>query len=531
MTWTNYVTSLAALQPFLAIFAAFALPLISLLTKRRRVWECFTLTILSINFVLSLIVFYYVYNSSCKPLLYAFGSWPPPIGIVYMIDRGASLIGLLINGLVLTAMIFSIRYMEHENGTQWYYTLMLGFEAGMLGCVYTGDIFNLFVMLEVMSISAYGLVAFRRETHEAVEAAIKYAIVGTVATTAYFIAVVFAYGSFGTLNMADLALKLRGLTLPVTGPPIGNILIGSIMFLTLTFWALSLKAALAPNHFWLPDAHPAAPSPISALLSGIMVKVAIFALMRYMLTIFRGAPSVIQIVDLLNYALITMGTLSTILGSTLMLVQRDIKRLIAYGTILNIGYIAMGMGLANLSGLVASLFHLVNHAVGKALLFMAAGAYIHAAGTRSFDELAGVGRRMPLTTTAYLIGALALAGAPPLSCFMSKLLLFKAYLESGWLAPLIVVIVLTSVFALMGYLKVFYHVYAKQPTRDISSINEAPMSMVAPLLVLASLCIVLGVAAPIIVNNVIVPGALSLLNTQDYVLVAQEAAELIMRGG
>ncbi|MEM0232910.1 MAG: proton-conducting transporter membrane subunit [Candidatus Nezhaarchaeales archaeon] len=531
MTWTNYIAGLAALQPFLAIFAAFALPLISLLAKRRQIWECFTLTILLINFALSLIVFYYMYNFSCKPLLYAFGSWPPPIGIVYTIDRGASLIGLLINGLVLTAMIFSIRYMEHEGGTQWYYTLMLGFEAGMLGCVYTGDIFNLFVMLEVMSISAYGLVAFRRETHEAVEAAIKYAIVGSVATTIYFIAVIFAYGSFGTLNMADLALKLKDSTLPITGPPIGDILIGSTVFLTLAFWALSLKAAIAPNHFWLPDAHPAAPSPISALLSGIMVKVAIFALMRYMLTIFKGTIPTFPVVELLNYTLITMGVLSTILGSTLMLVQRDIKRLIAYGTILNIGYIAMGVGLANLSGLVASLFHIVNHAIGKALLFMAAGAYIHVTGSRDLDELTGVGRRMPFTTAAYLVGALALAGAPPLSCFMSKLLLFKAYLESGWLAPLVVVIVLTSVFALMGYLKVFYHVYAKQPTRDISSVKEAPTLMVVPLLVLASLCIVLGIAAPIIVDNVIVPGALSLLNTQDYVLAAQEAAKLIMEGG
>lgn len=530
MTWTNYVVAFVAIQPFLAIFAAFALPLISLLAKKRQVWEYFALVIFSINFVLSLTVFYYMYATSSKPLLYAFGSWPPPIGIVYTVDRSASLIGLLINGLVLAAMIFSMRYMEHESGTQWYYTLMLGFEAGMLGCVYTGDIFNLFVMLEVMSVSAYGLVAFRRDTHEAVEAAIKYAIVGSVATTVYFIAIIFIYGAFGTLNMADLALKLIGSTLPITGPPIGDIFIGSALFLALTFWAFSLKAALAPNHFWLPDAHPAAPSPISALLSGIMVKVAIFALMRYTFTIFGKAQPTLSILQFLSYTLIIVGALSTIIGSTLMLVQRDIKRLIAYGTILNLGYIAMGMGLANLSGLTASIFHLVNHAVGKALLFMAAGAYIHIAGTRDLDELAGVGRRMPLTSAAYLIGALALAGAPPLSCFMSKLLLFKAYLESGWLAPLVVVIVLTSVFALMGYMKVFYHVYAKQPTRDISSIKEAPASMVAPLLILASLCILLGVAAPIIVDSVIIPGALSLLNTQDYTSAVQEVVRSIMGG-
>ena len=521
----------AAVQPFLAIAAAFILPLLSLAIKRRAVWEGYALTITTLNFILSLLVMYHLYVVDSTPLIYAFGSWPPPVGIVYEVDRLSSLMGLLINGLVLLATMFSVRYMEHEPKVQWYYTLLLGFEAGMLGCVYTGDVFNLFVMLEVMSVAAYGLVAFRRDTHEAVEAAVKYAIVGSVATTVYFIAITFAYGTFGTLNMADLALKLRNSSLPITGPPIGDIFLGSALFLALTFWAFSLKAAIAPNHFWLPDAHPAAPSPVSALLSGIMVKVALFAIMRYLFTLFRGAPPVIPIVKALDYALIILGVVSAIVGATLMLTQRDIKRLIAYGTVLNVGYIAMGMGLATPSGLTASIFHLVNHAVGKALLFMAAGALIHAAGTRNFDELAGVGKRMPLTSAAFLIGALALAGAPPLNGFMSKLMLFRAYLEVGWLAPLVVVIVITSVFALMGYLKAFYHIYARQPVKDVSGIKEAPSSMLTPLLILAALCIFLGVTAPLVVDYVISPAVSSLFNTQQYVSIAQDLVHLALGGG
>ena len=529
---SNIIAQIAAIQPFLAIASAFVLPLLSLAVKRRAVWESFALTIAAINFILSIFLTYNLYTSFTQPLIYAFGAWPPPVGIVYELDRANALMGLLITGLVLAATVFSLRYMEHDTGVQYYYTLLLGFEAGMLGCVYTGDAFNLFVMLEVMSVSAYGLVAFRRHIHEAVEAAVKYAIVGSVATTVYFIALVFAYGTFGTLNMADLALKLRGLTLPVTGPPPGNVFLGSAIFLALTFWAFSLKAAIAPNHFWLPDAHPAAPSPISALLSGIMVKVAIFALMRYLFTVFRGGASLaMPIVQVLDYVLIVLGVVSAITGSALMLLQRDIKRLIAYGTILNVGYIAMGMGLGSHSGLTAALFHLVNHAIGKALLFMAAGAIIHAAGTRDFDELAGVGRRMPLTSAALLIGALALAGAPPLNGFMSKLWLFMAYLETGWLAPLVVVIVVTSVLALMGYMKVFYHVYARQPVRDLSSIREAPRSMVAPLLVLAGLCILLGLIAPLFVDRVISPAASSLFDYQGYASAAQSYAQAIFRGG
>ncbi|MEM4576533.1 MAG: proton-conducting transporter membrane subunit [Candidatus Nezhaarchaeales archaeon] len=526
----NYAVKLAAVQPFLAIAAAFLLPLISLIIKKRVAWEGFALTIFSIDFMLSLVVAYHLFVESSEPLIYIFGAWPPPIGIVYEIDRSGALMGLLITSLVLTAAIFSLRYMEHETRMQLYYTLMLGFEAGMLGCVYTGDMFNLFVMLEVMSVSAYGLIAFRRETHEAVEAAVKYAIIGSIATTAYFIALTFAYGTFGTLNMADLALKLRGSTLPVTGPPIGNVFLGSAIFLALTFWAFSLKAALAPNHFWLPDAHPAAPSPISAILSGLMVKVALFALMRYLITIFREASPTVPIVQALNYALIILGVTSAIIGSTLMLTQRDLKRLIAYGTVLNVGYIAMGMGLANPDGLSAALFHLVNHAIGKALLFMVAGAIIHSAGSRNLDELAGIGKRMPLTSVALLIGSLALAGAPPLNGFVSKLLLFKAYLETGWLAPLVVVIVLTSVFALMGYLKAFYHIYARQPTRDMSSIKEAPKSMVVPLLVLAGSCIMLGLLAPIFVDKVILPAVSSLFDTQSFIYAAQNIIRMVLGG-
>ena len=528
---SNVIAQVGAIQPFLAIASAFVLPLLSLIVKRRTAWESFALTIATINFVLSILLTYSLYTSSTQPLVYAFGAWPPPVGIVYELDRANALMGLLITGLVLAATVFSLRYMEHDTGVQYYYTLLLGFEAGMLGCVYTGDAFNLFVMLEVMSVAAYGLVAFRRHVPEAVEAAVKYAIVGSVATTVYFIALVFAYGAFGTLNMADLALKLRGSTLPVTGLPPGNVFLGSAIFLALTFWAFSLKAAIAPNHFWLPDAHPAAPSPISALLSGIMVKVAVFALMRYLFTIFRGAPPAVPIVQVLDYALIVLGVASAIIGSALTLLQRDIKRLIAYGTILNIGYIAMGMGLGNQSGLTAALFHLVNHAVGKALLFMAAGAIIHAAGTRDFDELAGVGKRMPLTSAALLIGALALAGAPPLNGFMSKLWLFMAYLETGWLAPLVVVIVVTSVLGLMGYMKVFYHVYARQPVKDISSIREAPGSMVAPLLVLAGLCILLGLIAPLFVDQVISPAVSSLFDYQGYASAAQSFVQAIFRGG
>ncbi|RLF10524.1 MAG: cation:proton antiporter, partial [Thermoprotei archaeon] len=187
---------LAGLPPILGVALAFALPLISLVVKDRRVWEAYAVASTLLIAALCSIIFYVQYFVLDEPTVYAFGGWPPPVGIVYEVDRLNALLGLFVSSVVFLATVYSVRYMEHDDGVEWYYTLLLGFEAGMLGCLYTGDFFNLFVMLEVMSVSAYGLVAFRRDSHEAVEAAVKYAIVGSVATTLYFIAVAFGYGSF-----------------------------------------------------------------------------------------------------------------------------------------------------------------------------------------------------------------------------------------------------------------------------------------------------------------------------------------------
>ncbi|PCN50084.1 cation:proton antiporter [Candidatus Geothermarchaeota archaeon ex4572_27] len=495
MLWPHAV----ALPPLLGVALAFALPLISLAVKDRRVWEGYAVAATALIAGLCSYVAYAQYVVLAEPTVYMFGGWPPPVGIVYEVDRLNALLGALVSWVVLLAAVYSVRYMEGEDGVEWYYTLLLGFEAGMVGCLYTGDLFNLFVMLEVMSVSAYGLVAFRRDAYEAVEAAVKYAIVGSLATTLYFIAIAFGYGSFGTLNMADMAAKAVGMRFPVTGAvysPVGWTL-GAGAFLAFMFWAFAVKAAIAPNHFWLPDAHPAAPSPISALLSGLMVKVAL-------------------------------------IGGFLLIVQSDVKRLIAYGTVLNVGYITMALGLGGLSphtGLTAAIYHIINHGVAKALLFLCAGSFIHASGARHLDELAGVGRRMPWTSAFFTIGALALAGVPPLNCFMSKLILMQGLLESWWLSPLVVVVVLTSALALIGYLKVVYNVYMRPPVADISWVREAPRSMLAPTFILAVACVVLGLIGPVFVERVVEPAVASALDLRGYVEAAYEKALLLHGGG
>jgi len=518
------------LAPAIAIIMAFALPLVSIIVKNRRVWEAYAVTGSTIVLILASLVFYKAYFETNKPIVYMFGAWPPHIGIVYEIDKVNSLLGLLTASIMFLITIYSIKYLEEHHGVEWYYTLLLGVEAGMLGCFYTGDVFNLFVMLEVTSVAAYGLVAFFRSQKEAIEAALKYALVGSVATTMYFIALAFIYGAFGTLNMAFLSYITRaGWTIPgaqavakpLVGVDVNSALSAAIIALALSTWAFTVKAALFPNHFWLPDAHPAAPTPISALLSGLVVKVGVYAVLRFTYTIFglpiRGfKPLTYETTQLLLDIILVLGVLSAIVASLLMVVQRDIKRLIAYSTVLHIGYIFMGMGLGTYLGAATSIFHTVNHAIAKALLFLAAGVFIHALKTRDIDELAGVGKKMPISTFCFIVAVLSLIGIPGFNGFASKWLLYSAVIEAG-LVPLVIVIVFTSAMAALAYIKIIYAIWLKPPVRDISGLKEASPLMIVPLVLLAIACIVIGIFPYIFMDKVIFPATSSLYDVYSYV--------------
>ena len=544
----SYIIHLIGLTPALLVILAFALPLISLIVKNRRVWEVYGVTGSLIGLLLASLTFYYTYFVQ-SPIVYKFGAWPPPIGIVYEIDRFNSLLGLVVAGVMFFVALYSVEYLEREHGVEWYFTLFLGMEAGMLGVLYTGDVFNLFVMLEVTSVTAYGLVAFYRSRKESIEAALKYAIIGSTATTVYFIALALIYGSYGTLNMAQISLK--------TASPIdyfftilyGNRLVGEAIYypglavagaaaIALAIWAFSVKAALFPNHFWLPDAHPAAPSPVSAVLSGLLVKVGVYAIARFTFTLFHAAtPDIIvsnaikDALQALLVILLVLGAASALVAGFMMIVQTDIKRLIAYSTIMHIGYIAMGLGLASYIGLQAAIYHAINHAVAKALLFLAAGVFIHVVGTRSIDEISGVGRVMPVTTLSFVIAALSLAGIPPFNGFVSKALLYIGFIDAG-LAPLTIIVVLSSALAFMAYAKIIYGVWLKAPVKDISRLRDPSWLMKAPLMVLSITCILLGILSPYILDHVVNPAVTDLAyNARNYIVAALNELQQILLGG
>ncbi len=510
---------LAVLTP---IAFAFALPLFAKIVGSRREYIFgYSLIATLVTLILSALVFKEAYHSS-EPLVYTFGRWVAPIGILYEVDKLNATIALTTSFLMFLIAIYSYEYLKHEKGLEWYYTLYLGLEAGILGVLLTGDAFNLFVMIEVTSIAAYGLVMFYRDRGDAVVAGLKYAFIGAVGTTIYFLAVIVLYGGLGTLNMADLAAKVHGISFPVSEIYCNNIALVSGVALVLATWAFMIKAAIFPTHFWLPEAHPAAPTPISAILSGLVVNVGVYSMLRFFITIYGGItePTLTKVVSIIGTILIVLGAFSTIFAAIMMNVQKDIKRLIAYSTIVHMGYIASAIGLGTSLGVEASLFHIVNHAIAKALMFLAAGVFIQVAGSRMIDDLSGIGKHVPIATFAFAISTFSLVGIPPLNVFYSKLLLFTAYMEFN--IGLSVVMVVSSIIALVAYIRVLYKI-VWGPEKEIKQISTGTMSGVC--LILALIIIAVGLLAPTIYNALISPAASQAMDYNTYIEVVRKLVE------
>ncbi len=518
----------ACLTPIIPILFAFALPITSILIKgNRKIVMAYALTGTGLTLVSAFKLFQSAYSSK-EPLVYTFGGWTAPVGIIYEVDRMSALIALVTATLMFLIAVYSYRYLEGESGLEWYFTLYLGLEAGLLGVLLTGDAFNLFVMIEVTSIAAYALVMFYRDRGDSVVAGLKYALIGAVGTTMYFLALGVLYYGFGTLNFANLSALIHGISFPVVGKPWGSVVVASGVALALATWAFLIKAAVFPNHFWLPEAHPAAPSPISAVLSGLVVNVGVYSLARFVYTVYGGSLSagLNSVVHALSAILMFLGAVSALFGALMMLVQRDVKRLIAYSTIMHMGYLVMAVGVGSQLALSAALFHMVNHAVAKALLFLAAGVFIHAAGSRNLEDLAGLGKRMPVATFSLAVASLSLVGVPPLNVFFSKLLLFNAFMERSFLLAL--VLVLSSVTALVGYVRVLYEVWLGKPKGEVEAGESWSMSGVC--LVLALACIVIGLLAPYVVSHYIDPAATQAVNYKLYIQKAIEYASKVKLG-
>ncbi len=409
--------------------------------------------------------------------VYWMGGWVPrlgiPLGINLVLDGVSIFMLVTITLISFMVTLYSIQYMDKFTSKARFYSLFLLMEAGMLGVALTGDLFNLYVFLEIASIASYALVAFGCE-HEELEASFKYLVLGSVGSSMILFAIAIMYSLTGSLNMAQVSMQLVGGFGPIH------------MFAIALFVAgFGLKAALVPFHAWLPDAHPSAPAPISAMLSGLVIKtIGIYAMARILLNVIGLTP-------LLSTILLVLGTVSMVVGVLLCMGQDDIKRFLAYSSISQVGYIVLGLGLGTRLGIAAALFHLVNHAVFKSLLFLNAGAIEYSTGTRDLNKMGGLRDKMPVTSATAMIGSMSIAGIPPFAGFWSKLFIIVAcvhaerYGYATWAAAV-------SVLTLAAYMRLQRRSFFGAPKEAYAGAREVPGFMQAPMLGLAVLTIFMG---------------------------------------
>ena len=440
--------------------------------------------------------------------VYEIGNWSIPLGINFVLDGLSSLLLLVISVVSAAAMLFSVRYMEQYTAKAKYLCLFMLMVAGMNGVVLSGDIFNLFVFLEIASLASYALVGFGCE-HEELEAAFKYMVLGTIGSIFVLFGVALVYGNTGTLNMAYISKAIAESGLNA----------GLGFALALVIVGFGLKAALVPFHAWLPDAHPSAPAPISAMLSGVLIKsLGVYALVRVVFNIFGITAST-------GWLLLVLGLLSMVAGAFLAMGQWDIKRLMAYSSISQLGYVVLGIGLggtliakgdnpawASLA-ILGGLFHLVNHAVYKSLLFLTSGSVQMATGTRQLRELGGLAGKMPVTRATCTIASASIAGIPPFSGFWSKLILMVAAIGAGfyWVAA---VIVFVSLCTLIMYLKVQRYAFLGELPENLQQVRENKGSMLIAMIFLACLCVLMGllVIVPSLRANILDPAVKVLMD-------------------
>ena len=420
--------------------------------------------------------------------VYHVGGWPTPIGIDLRLDALTSLMLLAINGVGLAAAIYSIDYMRRYTDKPRYYALFLLLIAGMNGVVLTGDLFNLYVFMEVAAVASYALVAFGCG-HQELEASFKYAVQGTFASVFILIGIALVYGVTGTLNMAHIASRVSatGMAAPLS------------FAIALFLCGFGLKAALVPFHAWLPDAHPAAPAPVSAMLSGVLIKaIGIYVVARLIFNVFGADENLLQVLRWL-------GAVSMVVGGLLATGQSDIKRLFAYSSINQVGYVVLGLGLGTPLGVVGALYHLINHSLFKSLLFLNAGTVEYTTGSRDLERLGGLRQRIPVTGTTSLLASMSIAGIPPLNGFWSKLIIILACVEAGSLGFAAAAVAM-SIVTLAYQLKLQRHVFFGAPAPETAQVQREPKTMAVAMIVLAagsialSLLVVGGLSSPFLIG-------------------------------
>ncbi len=505
--------------PILAIMTLFVCAFIaSLVGRRHAVLRNVVVTIaVTVPLVMMLCLIATVFIDG-ETIVYWLGNWAPEadwaIGICLEVDALSLFFGLIVTVAVFVSGLYSFTYMNHDDSLVNYYTLFLMLSGSVLGLVLSGDLFNIFVMIEIMTFTAVALTAFRNTYEGALEGAFKYLAVGSLGSTCVLLGVAMLYSQLHTLNLAQVAALLSSQgTNPVT--------IAAFAFLFIGFGS---KAFLFPFQPLAADAHAVAPASISLMISGVLTKCGVYGIIRLVYVLYQNYDQ-----PIVQYLVTGFGAISMFVCVTMAFNQHNFKRLLAFHSISQVGYVITAVGLGSILGVGAGLYHAMNHTIFKGLLFLTAGAVQHQTGSLDLDRLGGLGKRMPKTCLLFLIGAASISGLPPFNGFASKWMIYQAAFLHGvtsgnfYFIFICVVALITSVLTLASFIKVAQSVFFGQLPEEYKDVKEVPLTMRLPMWVLAVLCVLTGLFPDFIQEKLLTPAVNAVFNVVGYIDTAMGA--------
>lgn len=444
-------------------------------------------------------------------IAYWLGGWEPvagwAIGISLEVDALSLFFSLIVTVAVFVSGIYSFTYMSHDDSLVNFYTLFLMLSGSVLGLVMSGDLFNIFVMVEIMTFTAVALTAFRNTYEGALEGAFKYLVVGSLGSTSLLVGIALIYSQLHTLNLAQIAAMLPGSMNGVT-----------VIAFAFLFVGFGTKAFLFPFHPLAADAHAVAPASISLMISGVLTKCGVYGIIRLVYAVYQNIDK-----PFVQYLITGFGAVSMFVCVTMAFNQHNFKRLLAFHSISQVGYVITAVGLGSMLGLSAGLYHAMNHTIFKGLLFLTAGAVQHATGSLDLDGLGGLSRKMPRTCTLFLIGAASISGLPPFNGFASKWMIYQAAFEKGaqsgnfFFILVCIAALVTSVLTLASFIKVAQSVFFGQLPDSCKDAEEVSLAMRVPMWILAALCVVTGLFPGLVQKWLLTPAANAAFAASQYI--------------
>ncbi|MEL6290972.1 MAG: monovalent cation/H+ antiporter subunit D family protein [Pseudomonadota bacterium] len=476
--------------------------IVAMLPSARLAWLA-SCIVTAVTAVLSFLLLLQVQADPDGIISYALGGWPPPIGIEYRIDILNAFVLCIVAGVGAVIMPFAVRSVPADISTEsqpWYYATYLLCLTGLLGMTVSGDAFNIFVFMEISSLATYTMIALGRDKR-ALLAAYQYLIIGTIGATFYVIGVGIIYIVTGSLNLADIATRL-GEVYATNPRPV----MAAFAFLIV---GISLKLALFPLHVWLPNAYAFAPPFSTVFLAATATKVSVYVLIRIYLTLFGGTISLSQLP--VAEVLMALALAAMFVASLLAFYENRVERMLAYSSVAQIGYIILGIAMLNTPGLTGGIVHIFNHAISKGLLFLAIGAVVYRLGHPTLTELSGIGKKMPLTMAAFVVGGLSIIGVPGTAGFVTKWHLATGAIESGsWL--LVFLIMASSVIAVLYVGRVIEVAYFRPVSKTCERASDPGVTMTIPIAILTAAVIYFG------------------FDTTYSSDIARDAAEMLLKG-